>query len=387
MNENLRPYMGREQTYIKHLFLTKYLEAAAFKIFQRRSETINFIDAFAGPWKVQDKRDYSDASFAQAVRTLENVRVYLENMGIKDRNLNSYFCEKNANRVRHLNRYKDSHPNLNIQIFSGKFEDNLNQILCNCRSGFTFTFIDPTGWSIDSKPIFEFLGKLEGELIMNFMADPINRHVTNPNVEQSFCRFLAESNWKEKFEGSKCESSNEEKILYLLKQKIRSTRVAKFVPDFPIENPTQRRIKMRLLLGTNSQKGIEVFRDIQKKVESDAIEMKEIIREKSTNQPSLFTYNEIIALENGQSGVGCTKYKTEAISKIKMILVHSGGKCKYYKIIRDVLESIPIKRSELNKLVKLMENSNSIECSHPSGKYNLGDETTIKYNDRPSLLE
>lgn len=319
------------------------------------------------------------------MRTLEDVRKYLARNDVKNLILNSYFCEIDAHKVKQLNEYKDSHPNLNIKIFSGKFEDNLRQISTYCKTGFTFTFIDPTGWDIDSKPIFEFLRKLEGELIMNFMADPINRHVTNPKVEQSFCRFLADPNWSKRFKGYPHRSISEREILKFLKQRIKSTEVAEFVADFPIENPSQKRIKMRLLLGTNNLAGLEVFRNTQQKVEKEAIKMKEQIQEDRINQPTLFTLEEIVALESNQSGVGCDRYKTQARNIIVKILGEAGEGCQYSNIIHEVLESTPIRRADLNKLVKSMEKSNSIELSYPNDRCSLSYETIIKHND--NLLE
>ena len=47
-------YRDREQSFIKHLFLTKYLQAAAYKTLQAHSPTFNFVDAFAGAWRVSD---------------------------------------------------------------------------------------------------------------------------------------------------------------------------------------------------------------------------------------------------------------------------------------------------------------------------------------------
>ena len=73
-------YSGREQSYIKHQFLTQYLRDAAFKTLQGRSPIFNFVDAFAGPWNVSNE-DYSDASFSQALRTLEAVRSELVRIG------------------------------------------------------------------------------------------------------------------------------------------------------------------------------------------------------------------------------------------------------------------------------------------------------------------
>ena len=77
----LYKYRGREQSYIKHEFLTQYLRAAAYKTLQGRSPIFNFVDAFAGPWRVSET-DYSDASFDQALQTLEAVRADLGRSGV-----------------------------------------------------------------------------------------------------------------------------------------------------------------------------------------------------------------------------------------------------------------------------------------------------------------
>ena len=71
MAAGVEQYRGREQSFIKHEFLTQYLQAAAFKTLQGRSRTFNFVDAFAGPWEVSDTGDLSDTSFAQALNTVQ----------------------------------------------------------------------------------------------------------------------------------------------------------------------------------------------------------------------------------------------------------------------------------------------------------------------------
>ena len=82
MTGELERYHGREQSYIKHSFLTEYLKVAGYKTLQGRSPTFNFVDAFAGPWNVTDEDNYSDASFDQALRTLESVRASLGRSGV-----------------------------------------------------------------------------------------------------------------------------------------------------------------------------------------------------------------------------------------------------------------------------------------------------------------
>lgn len=83
MAADLDLYRDREQSFIKHQFLTKYLQSAAYKTLQGHSPTFNFVDAFAGPWKVSDVAMYSDASFDQAINTLEAVRADLGRRGLR----------------------------------------------------------------------------------------------------------------------------------------------------------------------------------------------------------------------------------------------------------------------------------------------------------------
>lgn len=86
-------YSGREQTFIKHAFLTNYLELLAFKTLQGRDRIFNFVDAFAGPWRIANDSDYSDASFDQALRTLNGVKSKLKELG-KSSTIRFIFCEK-----------------------------------------------------------------------------------------------------------------------------------------------------------------------------------------------------------------------------------------------------------------------------------------------------
>ncbi len=63
-------YRGREQTYIKHFFLEKYLERVAWNIFSFRDEFV-YVDGFSGPWKSEDET-FEDTSFVIALKQLRN---------------------------------------------------------------------------------------------------------------------------------------------------------------------------------------------------------------------------------------------------------------------------------------------------------------------------
>ena len=148
MQPNIEYYQGREQSFLKHLFLQKYLENASYKLFQGRSPVFNFVDAFAGPWRSSDSELLSDTSFALALSTLESVRSILINLGRPGLKVRFRFCERNRDFLTKLQAFAAANPDFDIKVFPGAFEDNLAGIHRACRDvhdSFTFTFIDPTG--------------------------------------------------------------------------------------------------------------------------------------------------------------------------------------------------------------------------------------------------
>jgi len=151
-------YDGREHSYIKHLFLAEYLRAASFKTLQGRSVIFNYVDGFAGPWKVADEADYSDSSFDLSIRTLQKVKEALEAKG-QPAVVRFCLCERQRASVQKLRDYAGRQVGVDIHVFEGAFEDRLADIAAVCRGGFTFTFIDPTGFNLRSLEIAAFLAQ------------------------------------------------------------------------------------------------------------------------------------------------------------------------------------------------------------------------------------
>ena len=355
-------YRGREQSYLKHQFLTQYLETLAYMILQGRSTSFNFVDAFAGPWRISDKENYSDASFSQALRTLDAVRNRLNAINStkgKNIRIRFCFCEQKPDAVIELRQFAADKQDYEIEVLEGKFEDNLEQIASFCNEGFTFSFIDPTGWNIDSGPILQFLSERRGEFVMNFMAEDVNRFAAYSKVRASFGRFLADPEWFSEFGEFPHSWSNEERVLELLRQKIKSSGAAKYVADFPIPKPQEKRVKMRLLLGTRSEKALEVFRDVQEKVERLEIQARNQRQSEKDQQLSFFPEDALIAIEQDQAGVGCTKYKEQADAHIVKCLSESGA-MSYSSIATATLEAVPIRLTQINKLAMDMRKRGKI---------------------------
>ena len=377
MELDLQYYRGREQSYIKHLFLKQYLQAAAFKTLQGKSLIFNFVDAFAGPWNVSDKSNYSDTSFHQALQTLEPVRAFLGMKGIAGLKINFCFCEADKKAFEKLREFAKEQNRFHIHVFHGKFECQLDEISEICRDGFTFTFIDPTGWGINSTPIFDFLKQRNGEFLLNFMSEHINRFAGYSLVEESFGRLFADPNWSVEFDKLPNNLNNEEKALFLLRKNLKSYGVAKYLPDFPIYKPKENRVKMRLILGTNSYKGLEVFRHVQFKTEQREIGIRNEQRNKRSNQLCLFPEDQIIELEQKTIGVGCPSNRDKAVKRILDLLKYQHS-IQFENLAIDVLENVPIQMTQLNSLVIELKKKNTICFELPPRKRVPRANTIIK---------
>ena len=377
MNLNPEIYRGREQSYIKHLFLNEYIQTAAFKTLQGRSRIFNFVDAFAGPWNVSDEQNYSDASFHQVLHTLEAVRSSLGRQGNAGLKINFCFCETKKKAFEKLRKYADGHSKFQIHVYHGRFENHLDEISNMCRVGFTFTFVDPTGWNIDSQPIFQFLKNQHGEFLLNFMSEHINRHARYSQVTASFGRFLADPNWNDDFNNLSSEWNNEQKVLLLLKKNLKSNKVTTYLPDYPILKPGEDRVKMRLILGTNSPKGLEVFRDVQFNVEKREIQLRNERKTVHLNQPSLFTDDQIIELQQNAIGVGCQSYQKRAEQRI-IELLNNQKSVEFERLAIDILENVPIRMTQIKSLVKNMKLQNLVWFNLPPRKHVPQAKTIIE---------
>ncbi len=367
MAADLDLYYNREQSFIKHLFLTKYLQTAAYKILQGRSQTFNFVDAFAGPWKISDDAQYSDASFDQAISTLEAVRADLDERGKGGLRIRFCFCERCPNAVARLREYAAEKKPFEIYIFEGEFEANLDGIAAKLPDGFTFTFIDPTGWKIDTEKVLLFLREQKGEFMFNFMSDHINRFAGYEKVESSFDWLLAGPKWEDKFNRLPACWNNEQKVLHLIKEKMRTSKVATYVPDFPIMVPRIERVKMRLLLGTHSPEGLEVFRHVQEKVEKKEMEIRDGLSEGDSPQLRLFTPEHMAGLNQEQGGVGC-KINQNLAEDIIVDFLKKHGHASVGDMCNLAKEKVHIRQKQLNTLLKNMRARRVIHFDLPKGK-------------------
>src|SRR5258706_9068294 len=68
----LQDYAGREQSYVKHVFLERYLELLIFKTASHYNHIV-YVDGFAGPWQSANEQ-FDDTSFGIALHALRRAK-------------------------------------------------------------------------------------------------------------------------------------------------------------------------------------------------------------------------------------------------------------------------------------------------------------------------
>lgn len=255
-------YRKREQTYLKHFFLERYLERVAYVIGNRHPAFV-YVDGFSGPWQSQDER-FEDTSFVIAIKKLKDVRDGLAKAG-KHPRIRCLFIEKDETAFKALSEAIRNVTDLDVKPLHGTFEALIPEILRFVGSSFSLVFIDPTGWKgFGMRTIAPILQHDPGEVIVNFMYDYINRFLERPSreIEASFDTFFGGSEWRFTT-GTSIE--RESAIIQVYQEGLRTVGNFKYVTSTRILKPLADRSYYHLVYGTRHPKGLIEFRSVEKK--------------------------------------------------------------------------------------------------------------------------
>ncbi len=239
-----------------------YLESVAYKTLFQHFDTFVYIDGFSGPWKSKDE-NYKDTSFGIALRKLEEVRKNLKFQHGRKTKIKCVFVEKTKSAFNDLKEECAKIRTIDVLPIHGKFEESLDQILSfigPTKNTFVFTFVDPTGWTVDLAQLEPLLSRQPGEVLFNFMFDHINRF--NEKFPESFIKIFADENWQDSLDTSLHPSVAVPK---LFSQRLKKVGNFKYVAATEVLKESADRTHFHLFYGTRHLKGLEVFRDIQRK--------------------------------------------------------------------------------------------------------------------------
>ena len=265
---DLSHYQGREQAYVKHYLLEKYLPDWAYKVGTKWNSLV-YIDGFAGPWGTTDP-NYADSSFALAVDTLRSCKLGLQERGVT---LSTYaiLVENNKEAFAKLDSFAHSAngPDVSVTAIPGKFVDTIPQINEHLRlvgpRAFKFVLLDPMGWAdIPMKKLQPFLKTRSCEVLINLMTKHINRFLNEENRAASYNNLFGRSGVLEKLRNA----MGEEREELAVTEYCRSLQMLcgfQFVSSAVILEPQEAKIRYFLVYATNHPRGIEVFKTAEKK--------------------------------------------------------------------------------------------------------------------------
>jgi three-Cys-motif partner protein len=268
-------YRGREQTFIKHIILRRYLERVAWHILWSQHDFV-FVDGFSGPWAATTS-SYQDTSFGIAMALLRRVRDELRGKHSRERRVRCIFVEKGARAFARLSDAVKAAPYIEAQAVHGRFEEHVDEILAAIGSAFALISIDPKGWTFDLRKMAPLLRHRPSEVLVNFMFEHINRFLDDPRPEirASYNLPFGDPNWRPRFDSlQESGLGREEAVLELFREQLKTVGEYSYVISARVLRPTADRSHFYLVYGTRNRKGLVEFR----KVEKMAMEAEELSR-------------------------------------------------------------------------------------------------------------
>jgi three-Cys-motif partner protein len=280
---DLSNYDGREQAYVKHYLLEKYLSRWGYKIGSIWNPLV-FIDGFAGPWGAKDK-EFADASFGIGLRALnEAVDGLFQQRGITIRGL-CVFVENKPKPFARLEEFAKKHSTDRVRAVAlkGRFIDHTKRIdeevAAVGANPFKFVFLDQKGWAAtpmaNLKP---FVTARPCELLFNLMTSFLTRFVDRVDLTASYHALYGREEAINKIRSlPKGTGQREEMAVEEYCKSLREICGFNYVSQAIVMDPKKEKVRYYLVFATNSLHGIQVF----KSAEAEAAETQNEVRYES----------------------------------------------------------------------------------------------------------
>ncbi len=264
-NVDLKKYAGREQAYVKHCLLEKYLAPLVYKV-GSAWDSIVYVDGFSGPWKVNDP-ELADSSFGVAVETLRGAHIGLRDSQGKNVPIHTILVEANKQAFAKLEAFaaKKTLPDFGVHALCGEFVNKIPSInglvQRNCPNPFRFIFLDPKGWAdIPMQDLRPFLSDRSCEVLINLMTRHIIRFLDEESHADSYNKLFGRPGVLEKLRSTPKE--NNEQAEQAVREYCRSLSQLcgfKYVSSAVILEPGEESVRYFLVYATNALDGIKVF--------------------------------------------------------------------------------------------------------------------------------
>ena len=270
----------REQAYVKHYLLEKYLSRWGYKIGSKWDPLV-FVDGFAGPWGAKDE-EFADASFGIAIKALNDAVDGL--MKLRRRAVRGVcvFVEKEPKPFARLDAFAKKHSTDRVRAkpLKGRFVENIwaidEYVAAVGANPFKFVFLDQKGWAATPmEKLRPFVSKRSCELLFTLMTSFLTRFVDREDLAASYHSLFGRPGVLDRIRAlPKGTGQREEAAVDEYCQSLREICGFRYVSQAVVLDPTKERVRYYLIFATNSLHGIQVF----KSAEAEAAEMQDEVR-------------------------------------------------------------------------------------------------------------
>lgn len=254
-------YEGREQSFLKHRVLSKYLIEWGIKVgsLSRKGKTVTlwYVDCFSGPWTSQ-ANNLEDTSIQIGLRALESAADVWREGGnrIETRAL---FVEKNRKAYGDLRDFLAAQSGtVQTEALHGEFGHHVDEIRDRLGNDAAFIFVDPTGFK---GAAMGYVAKLttasRRDVLINLMYNDIARFKSLESLRDHFRDF---------FDSELPPDLDQDAILALYRENLKARCGLSFSADVAIPHRTSERTWFHLVLGVNRREGLDLLRRIEKTV-------------------------------------------------------------------------------------------------------------------------
>ena len=279
MPPDISNYVGREQAYVKHYFLERYLERLIFKTSSVFDEIV-YVDGFSGPWQNRGER-FEDTSFGIALAALTKARETWARMSNplqrRQVKVTAHLVEENKAAFNRLAELQDMFPAVDIVPHRGDFVRLAPEIARSISpNAFSFVLVDPKGWSVDLRAIQPLIGRSNCEVVFNFMFDFINRFalLDDATIAGQLDGLIPDRDWRAPIRiidqrhgadagGHGASDARKGALVQEFEAALAEVGDYRFVADVDVMRPMQDRTLYFLVYATRRPPGMEVFRDCQ----------------------------------------------------------------------------------------------------------------------------
>jgi three-Cys-motif partner protein len=366
----LEDYAGREQSYVKHIFLERYLETLFFKTAGTYNHIV-YMDGFAGPWQSANEL-FDDTSFGIALNALRQAKDTWKKQGRTVR-MTALLVERNPEAYAKLSTLQANYPDITIETYPADFLSVIPQIIRDIPpDAFGFFFIDPKGWRIPLAKLQPLLARLKSEVLFNFMFEFINRaaSMTVPVTIKGLDELMPGSNWQQRLKDAEAEfghyglSMDDRKDVLVGAFSDSLTQIGgyPYVAELTVLRPLTDRSLYCLVYGSRHETGISVFRDCQMAAlkAQAATRAEGKVRDKADRSGQSEMFESLLDMAPDKTEAILEREKHRAADMIRALVLKAPASIPYRTLWATVLAKHAVRRKDVNGICAAMRKSGEL---------------------------